>query len=81
MPGGFVDILVVILFAAFAIATILVIFAVAGKVFHEIVEAFQRSTLAGLGVLCLSVIGLLAVFYAARFVSPYVVEFCRGVIG
>jgi hypothetical protein len=81
MSGGFVDILVVILFAAFAIASIIVIFAVAGKVFHEILEAFQRGTLAGLGVLCLSVVALLAVFYAARFVSPYVVAFCRGIIG
>lgn len=75
------DILVVVLFAAFAIASILVIFAVAGKVFHEIVEAFHRSTLAGIGVLCLSVVVLLAVFFAARFVSPYVVTFCRQITG
>jgi|HubBroStandDraft_1064217.scaffolds.fasta_scaffold1468871_1 hypothetical protein len=81
MSGGFVDILVVVLFAAFAIGSIIVIFAVAGKVFHEIMEAFQRSMLAGVGMLCLSVVALLAVFYAARFVSPYVVEFCRGITG
>jgi hypothetical protein len=81
MSGGPTDILVVVLFAAFAITTIIVIFAVAGKVFHEIVEAFQRSTLAGLGMLALCVVILVGLVTVVQFATPYVASFYRSIAG
>ena len=81
MSGGFVDILVVVLFAAFAIGSIIVIFAVAGKVFHEIVEAFQRSFWAGLGVLSLCALILIGLVALVQLATPYLVAFYRQIAG
>jgi hypothetical protein len=81
MTGTLVDILVVILFAAFAIGSIIFIFALAGHVFNEILEAFQRSSLEGIGMLSLSVIALLAVVVGVHFALPYVVDFYHTVMG
>jgi hypothetical protein len=81
MAGTFVDILIAILFAAFAIGSIIFIFAIAGHIFNEIVEAFQRSTLAGVGVLSLCAVGLFAVVFAVRLATPYVVMFYRQITG
>jgi hypothetical protein len=81
MSGGFVDILVAVLFGAFAIASIIFIFAVAGHVFNEIVEEFQRSTLAGVGVLCLYVLGLFAVVFLLHEATLYVAMLYRQIAG
>jgi len=81
MASVFVNVLVVLLTAAFAIASIIAIFAVAGHVFNEIFEAFQRSMLAGVGVLSMSAIVLAAVVFGVRMAIPYVVEFYRQVTG
>jgi hypothetical protein len=80
MPG-LTDILVVVLFAIFAIASIVFIFAVAGNVFNEIVEAFQRSMLAGLGMLSLCAVILVGFVALVRFATPYVVTFYRQITG
>ena len=81
MASVFVNVLVVLLTAAFAIASIIVIFAVAGHVFNEIFEAFQRGMLDGIGMLSLCLIGLCAVVFGIHFAIPYVVEFYRQVTG
>jgi hypothetical protein len=81
MTSTLIDILIVILFAAFAIATILFIFAIAGKVFTEIMESFQRSTLEGIGVLGLCAVVLCAVVFGVRFALPYVMDFYHSVAG
>jgi hypothetical protein len=75
------DILVVVLFAVFAIASSLFIFAVAGHVFNEIVEAFQRSTLAGLGMLGLCVLILIGLDALLQYAVPYAVTFYRQIAG
>jgi hypothetical protein len=80
MPG-LTDILIVVLFAVFAIASIVFIFAVAGNVFHEIVEAFQRSIWAGLGVLSLCAVILVGLVAFVRFATPYVAAFYRQIAG
>ena len=81
MSGGVVDILVMLFFAAFAITWIIFLFAVAGHVFNEIVEEFQRSTLAGLRVLGLYALGLLAVVFLVHEATPYVVTLYRQIMG
>jgi len=79
MTSTLINVIVVILAAAFAIGSILLIFAVAGHVFNEIYEAFRRSTLAGVGVLSLCVIVLCAVVFGIRAAIPYVAELYQQV--
>jgi len=79
MTSTLINVIVVILLAAFAIGSIILIFAVAGNVFNEIYEAFKRSTLRGIGVLSLSVIVLCAVVFGIRAAIPYVMDMYRQV--
>jgi len=81
MSGGFTDILIAVLFGVFAIATIIVIFAVAGNVFHYIVEAFQRSFLEGVWLLSLCALVLVMLVFAEQFAKPYVVAVYRQITG
>jgi hypothetical protein len=81
MASVFINVLVVVLFAVFAIAASIFIFAVAAKAFHEIFEAFQRSTLAGVGMLSLCALGLVAVVFGVHVAVPYVMDFYRGLTG
>jgi hypothetical protein len=79
MPG-LTDILEVILFAIFAIASIIFIFAVAGNVFNAIVEAFQRSLWAGLGMLSLCGVILVGFVALVQFATPYVVTLYHQIV-
>ena len=81
MTSTLVNILVVVLFGAFAIGSSIFIFAVSAHFFNEIVEAFQSSMLKGIGMLSLCLIGLCAVVFGIHFAIPYVVEFYRQVTG
>jgi hypothetical protein len=81
MPGEFTDILVAVLFGAFAIATIVIIFGVAGNVFHYILEAFRRSKLQGVFLLSLCALVLAGLVFAEQFAKPYVVALYRQITG
>ncbi len=81
MPGGLTDILVAVLFGVFAIAAIVVIFAVAGNVFHQIIETFRRSKMEGIFLLSLCALVLVAFVFAERIAKPYVVELYRQIVG
>ena len=75
------DILVAVLFGAFAIATIVVIFGVAGNVFHLIVETFRRNKMEGVFLLSLCALVLVALVFAEQFAKPYVVALYRQIMG
>jgi hypothetical protein len=81
MSGGFTDILVVVLFGAFAITAIVVIFGVAGNVFHYILEAFERSKMEGVFLVALCALVLVMLVFAEQFAEPYVVGFYRQMVG
>jgi len=76
-----VDVLVALLFAAFAIATIIVVFGVAGNVFHRIMVTFQRSKMEGVFLVALCALVLVALVFAEEFAKPYVVELYRQITG
>jgi len=81
MAGMFGDVIMAILAAAFAIAAIIVIFAVAGHFFNEIVEAFRKGVLQGIGMTVLCLVGLMAVVYGVHYGWPYAVQLYRQVTG
>jgi hypothetical protein len=81
MSGGFVDILVVVLFGAFAIAAIIVIFGTAGHIFHLIAETFRRNKLEGIFLLSLCALVLMMMVFAVEFAKPHVVALYRQIAG
>lgn len=81
MSGVFVNVLIVVLVGVTATFSILALFAVAGKIIHEVIDAFQRSTLAGIGLLVLTVTALFAVIFLIREATPYVMDFYHQTFG
>jgi hypothetical protein len=79
MAATFVNILVVVLAAAFAIGAIIGIFTLASWVFHAIWVQFQRSALLGVGAIGLTLLGLAAVVFVAERAAPFLTEIYRQI--
>jgi hypothetical protein len=78
MAGTFVDVLVAVLVAIFAIGAILFIFAVAINATYAVMQAFKRSILEGLGYATLCATVLFAVVFGVHWGWPYAVDFYHG---
>jgi hypothetical protein len=81
MSGMFINVLVAILFAVVAIATILIVFGVAGNVAHYIFVAYRRSKVQGVLLAIVCVLLLVGVVFAVQFAKPYVVEMYGQITG
>ncbi|MDR3735166.1 MAG: hypothetical protein P4L10_06475 [Acidobacteriaceae bacterium] len=80
MATAFINILVVVLAAAFAIGSIIGIFTLASWVFHAIWMQFQRSVLRGVGAIGLTLLGLAAVVFIADLAAPFLTEIYRQIM-
>lgn len=81
MAGTIINIVVVLLTAAFAIASIITLFAVASHFFNAVVEAFQQGFFHGIGMLIMVLGGLAIIVYGIHIILPYAESLYRQAIG
>ncbi len=81
MAITFLSIVEVLVAATLAIMAIFGIFTLAGYVFHSVAEQFERSVVRGIGAVVLTLLVMAMVVFAARIITPYVVNIYRYTVG